>query len=124
MVPSVKGGRLLEVLQGLPGVFGARTVIVHLQCIVIEFREVFLLFFRRDPPEVYKPSQNFSMSTSGTDCKAPREEWTKMPFAQIGIVVGEIKDRVTIDFGDRGVGRFKGIIANFDTFILGPLHLD
>ena len=52
MVPPVKGGRLLEVLWGLPRVFGAWTVIVHIQSIVIELRKVFLAFLCCDPPEI------------------------------------------------------------------------
>ena len=64
------------------------------------------------------------MPTSGTDCEPSSVEWTKVALSQIGVVVGEIKDRVAIDFGDRGIGLFKGIIANLDTFLLSPLNFD
>ena len=47
-----------------------------------------------------------------------------MSFVQISIVVGEVEDRIAVDFSDRGVGRFNGIIANFDAFLLRPLDLD
>ena len=124
MVPPVEGGRLFEVLRSHPRVFGLRTVVIRLQRIVIELRKVFLSFLCCDPPNVQQPPQNFPMSTSGTDCKPSGVEWFEMSFAQIGIVVGEIEDRIKIDFGDRGVGRFIGIIANLDTRFLSPLSLD
>ena len=52
VVPSIKGGRLLEVLWRLPRVFGAWAVIVLLQRIIIEFGKVLVPFFCSDPPEV------------------------------------------------------------------------
>jgi len=64
------------------------------------------------------------MSTSGTDRESSGAEWTKVSLSQISIVVGEIEDRVTINFGDRGVCWFKDIIANPNTFLLSPLNFD
>jgi len=52
VVPSIKGGGLLEVLWRLPRVFGAWAVIVRLQHVVIELVKVLFPFFCRDPPEV------------------------------------------------------------------------
>ena len=63
------------------------------------------------------------MYTGGTECDTTSGERVEMSLAQICIIIGEINDRVKVDFGDREVGRFKSIIANFDTFLLGPLNL-
>ena len=64
------------------------------------------------------------MSTGGTDREPSGVKWTEVSLSQISIVVGEIEDRIAINLGDGGIGKFKGVIANLYTFPLSPLDFD
>jgi len=64
------------------------------------------------------------MPAGGTDRQSPGVKWAEVSLSQISIVVGEIEDRVAINFGDGRIGRFEDIIANLNTFLLSPLNFD
>jgi len=90
----------LEVLGRLPWVFGAWTVVVDFQCIVIEFGEVSLPFLCCDPPKIQQSPQDFPVATSRADRQSPGCEWMEVSFPQVTIVISEVDDRVAIHFGN------------------------